>query len=182
MGLSEIAVILASSYPDSPFAQNVLNLLVHRPVDPKEALTLSPVSILAYLLTFLGGYVRSSCYHALGPLFTFEVGIQRNHKLITSGPYSIVRHPSYTSGAIALLGALLCHTIPGSWSIECSGIFTSWWTPYMITGCWVFAMTVASLVIGPRLDKEDALLRNHFGAEWDQYAKRVPHRLMPGIY
>ncbi|PPQ66603.1 hypothetical protein CVT24_006914 [Panaeolus cyanescens] len=182
VGLCEISVILASSYPYAPFAKNILALLVHRPVDSARELQLYPLSIFAYAVTFLGGYVRSSCYHALGPLFTFEVGIQNNHKLITTGPYSFVRHPSYTSGSMALLGALLCHTTRGSWAIECSGIFTSWWNGYMITGCWAFALVVASLVIGPRLDKEDSMLREHFGAEWDQYARRVPRKLIPGIY
>lgn len=33
---------------------------------------------------------------ALGNLFTFEVMIRKNHKLITDGPYAYLMHPSYT--------------------------------------------------------------------------------------
>lgn len=33
-----------------------------------------------------------------------------------------------------------------------------------------------------RLAAEDKVLSRHFGPEWDQWASRVPYKLIPGIY
>ena len=32
-----------------------------------------------------------------------------------------------------------------------------------------------------RMSKEDIVLRNHFGKEWDDWARRVPYSIFPGI-
>ena len=40
-------------------------------------------------------------------------------------------------------------------------------------------MTILGLV---RMKKEDAALRNQFGEKWDNWAKRVPYSIFPGIY
>jgi protein-S-isoprenylcysteine O-methyltransferase Ste14 len=33
-----------------------------------------------------------------------------------------------------------------------------------------------------RMSKEDIALRNQFGKKWDDWAKRVPYYIFPGIY
>ena len=33
-----------------------------------------------------------------------------------------------------------------------------------------------------RMSKEDIALRNQFGRKWDDWAKRVPCSLFPGVY
>ena len=33
-----------------------------------------------------------------------------------------------------------------------------------------------------RTPKEDMALRNQFGKKWDDWAKRVPYSIFPGIY
>ena len=33
-----------------------------------------------------------------------------------------------------------------------------------------------------RTSKEDIALRNQFGKKWDDWAKRVPYSIFPGIY
>ena len=43
----------------------------------------------------------------LGSLFTFVVGIRKGHKLVQSGPYAVLRHPSYTGLAVGLVGIAL---------------------------------------------------------------------------
>lgn len=115
-------------------------------------------------------------------MFTFELSLRKDHQLITSGPYSVVRHPSYTGGALALLGALSCYTSPGSWFIECSGLFPSSWTGSVVLSCWLIAILIAWLVVSPRLKKEDAMLKKQFGSQWDTWAANVPYRLIPGVY
>ena len=39
-----------------------------------------------------------------------------------------------------------------------------------------------SLFALARMSKEDIALRNQFGKEWDDWAKRVPYSIFPGIY
>jgi protein-S-isoprenylcysteine O-methyltransferase len=43
----------------------------------------------------------------LGRFFTTNVAIAADHKLIDTGPYRYIRHPSYTGGLMAMLGFTL---------------------------------------------------------------------------
>ena len=60
-------------------------------------------------MTILGGLIRYTCYKALGCMFTFEMSICRNHKLITSGPYAVVQHPSYVGAILVASGMMLIY-------------------------------------------------------------------------
>ena len=42
--------------------------------------------------------------------------------------------------------------------------------------------TFGSLYAMSRMSKEDMALRNQFGKKWDDWAKRVPYSIFPGIY
>jgi len=57
----------------------------------------------------LGGLIRLECYRQLGTMFTFEMSIRKDHMLVTSGPYGIVRHPGYTGILLVISGMLLLH-------------------------------------------------------------------------
>ena len=57
----------------------------------------------------IGGLIRYKCYRAMGTLFTFEMSIRKGHMLITSGPYAIVRHPSYAGVILVVIGMFLVH-------------------------------------------------------------------------
>ena len=39
--------------------------------------------------------------------------MQREHKLVTSGPYSVIRHSAYTGFALAVVGMLMSQMLPG---------------------------------------------------------------------
>jgi protein-S-isoprenylcysteine O-methyltransferase Ste14 len=122
------------------------------------------------------------CFRELGRQFTFHLALLEKHALITTGPYSIVRHPSYTAAVIVNIGIILWHTTPGSW-LRQSGL-------YMNTIVWVAAFLPAIMVIGGsiilgimvRPQIEDELLKKEFGKKWDEWAKRVPYRIIPGVY
>jgi protein-S-isoprenylcysteine O-methyltransferase Ste14 len=46
-----------------------------------------------------------------------------------------------------------------------------------------FSLAIAiSLFVLARMSKEDIALRNKFGKKWDDWAKRVPYSVIPGIY
>jgi len=158
-----------------------LAAIVVRTTSKPENIVITSAFLIAWILSMTGVLVRRSCYKALGRMFTFEISLRDNHRLVTSGPYSFVRHPSYTSGALALIGALLCETTPGSWAIECSGLFPPLLEPLVFL-CYIITGVVAFLVIAPRLEKEDMMLRKRFGLEWDDWAAKVPCRLIPGVY
>ena len=49
----------------------------------------------------------------MGSHFTFELTLQKDHKLVTSGPYRIVRHPSYIGIYAFYLGSDLVYLVPG---------------------------------------------------------------------
>jgi len=44
----------------------------------------------------------------LGRLFTFDVAIAEDHRVIDTGPYRYVRHPAYTGSLLSFVGLGLC--------------------------------------------------------------------------
>lgn len=138
--------------------------------------------IVAWAVAILGALLRRRCYQIMGEMFTFELSIRRHHKLVTTGPYSFVRHPSYTAAILAMFGAMMCHATPGSWIMECSGLLPPYWARLIIVVCCILSSVTGYLVVAPRLKEEDQMLHNHFGSEWEDWAKKVTYRLVPGVY
>src|SRR5262245_41572676 len=50
---------------------------------------------LGLVVAWLGMLLRLWAVRTLGPLFTTTVTVQPGHRVITGGPYRLVRHPSY---------------------------------------------------------------------------------------
>jgi len=44
------------------------------------------------------------------------------------------------------------------------------------------SLCMLCLVFTKRMNKEDAMLEENFGEAWRAWAKRVPYRLVPGVY
>lgn len=116
----------------------------------------------------------------MGTLFTFELSIRRGHKLITSGPYSYVRHPSYSGGILVLLGISICHLSPGSWLRECTSVIPH--SSFKLVSVLLVLVTGVSMATGMRVAKEEAMLKKEFGKQWEQWAADVPYKLLPGVY
>lgn len=76
------------------------------------------------------------------------------------GPYRLLRHPSYTGGLVAFLGA---------------GIALDSWLSVLAL---VFVPLLAVLV---RIHVEEAELVTALGPEYTRYASRT-HRLVPGLW
>ena len=60
--------------------------------------------VVGSMLTAAGGLLRLWCYQTLGRFFTWDLAVRKDHKLVTIGPYSIVRHPSYLGGTMMGVG------------------------------------------------------------------------------
>jgi protein-S-isoprenylcysteine O-methyltransferase Ste14 len=89
---------------------------------------------------------------ALGQQWSLAARIVEGHKLVTEGPYSIVRNPIYTG----MLGMLLA-----------TGLAVSHWIGL------VFAIAMYTIGTVIRVRSEERLLREMFGREFDEYARNV---------
>lgn len=65
------------------------------------------LTILGIALIVIGIAFRAWSINTLGDYFTATVQIKEKHQLITKGPYSIVRHPSYLGAWMAITGTSL---------------------------------------------------------------------------
>jgi len=178
--LLETSVILASQFPSYPLSQQILESLVNGPASLSNKIGFSPLFLAGFGSATLGGFIRYQCYRTLGRFFTYEVAIRDDHQLVTEGPYSVVRHPSYTAAIACCVGLGVCYASPGAWLRECRILETIWgqaamWL-YLVFEVYGIASIVARTVL------EDRLLRKQFGEQWDEWAKKVPYRMIPFIF
>lgn len=77
-------------------ATNVVLYLAPRVV-PAATIRAGAVAFAAGLAVLLAGIaLRGWSFRALGEYFTFSVKVSSDQPVITSGPYRLLRHPSYT--------------------------------------------------------------------------------------
>ncbi len=71
-------------------------------------------TLLGFGMIVLGISFRAWSVSRLGKYFTATVQIKEDHKLETTGPYSLVRHPGYAGAFLAITaGGPILHSIPG---------------------------------------------------------------------
>jgi len=89
------------------------------------------------------------------------VAIRDDHKLVTTGPFRIVRHPMYASMGLLGVSVLLA-------------------TGSVLAGASLVCLCVALGAL--RIDEEEALMRARFGAAHARYVREVPWRLIPYVW
>lgn len=115
---------------------------------------------VAIVLIAAGMALRGYAIFYLGRFFTVDVAVAPDHRLIDTGPYRYVRHPSYTGALLALLGLGL--SMGNALSILAISL------PLLIT--YVYRIRV-----------EEAALRAGLGEPYVEYCART-RRLIPGVF
>jgi protein-S-isoprenylcysteine O-methyltransferase Ste14 len=118
------------------------------------------LTVLGIIMICSGLLFRIYSITTLGKYFTATARATNQHILIQSGPYSIVRHPSYFGAIIVMVG------VP----VLLNNIVTLFST--------IIILTIAYAI---RINTEEKLLVSFFGNEYRQYSIHVK-RLIPYIW
>jgi len=109
--------------------------------------------VLTMVLAAFSVWFCSASIRTLGEQWSLAARVVEGHKLVTKGPYSIVRNPIYTG----MFGMLLA-----------TGLAVSHWIGLMI------AIVIFAIGTFIRVRSEERLLREMFGPEFEAYARKVP--------
>ncbi|TFK37913.1 hypothetical protein BDQ12DRAFT_698864 [Crucibulum laeve] len=131
--------------------------------------------VVGVLAVILATVIRRDCYNALGPLFTFDLTIHPQHRLVTERCYSYVRHPAYAGSLLLIWGLSLSHLTKGSWITECGPLHTglSRYSCAIIWSTWALSVCVS------RAKAEDQKMKEMFRDEWEAYTVAVPYWFFP---
>jgi len=110
------------------------------------------LDVLAPVLSIVSAWIGLSAVRMLGRQWSYTARLVEDHKLVTEGPYNLVRHPIYT----AMFGKLLA-----------TNFAFGHWIGLPIAG----GIFVAGTMI--RIRSEEKLLREAFGPQYEEYARRV---------
>ncbi|MFX1286776.1 MAG: methyltransferase family protein [Promethearchaeota archaeon] len=116
--------------------------------------------MLGTLMIIIGGLILCISRIILGRESSIVIGIETDHKLITKGPYHIIRHPIYTGASFLFLG----------YSFSFSSLI-----------CSIVILLILMLWLDKRITLEEKLLIQTFGKEYLNYMKYTK-RLIPFIY
>jgi protein-S-isoprenylcysteine O-methyltransferase Ste14 len=106
------------------------------------------VYLVGMALAVAGRVALGSSYR---PSSSVGATLAPDHRLVTSGPFAVVRHPMYLGLALAAIGAL--------------AVYRTWSTVLFV---------VQLPVLVARARREEELLARTFGEAWRRYAARVP--------
>jgi protein-S-isoprenylcysteine O-methyltransferase Ste14 len=114
---------------------------------------------LGLLLFYVGIGLRFYAMRVLGAYFTTTLAIAPGQVVVESGPYRLIRHPSYSGLLLTLLGLGLS--------------FTNWLSLLVLMGC-------ALIGCGYRIHVEERVLQERLGRPYQEYMRRTK-RLIPYI-
>jgi len=111
------------------------------------------LAVLTMVLAITTVWFCAAAIRALGEQWSLAARLIEGHRLVTEGPYRVVRNPIYTG----MFGMLLA-----------TGLAVSHWMGLLI------AIAVFAIGTAIRVRSEEKLLREAFGREFDEYARAVP--------
>lgn len=115
---------------------------------------------ISLLLIISGLLLRTWSIYTLGDFFTMHLSVQNKHKVINSGPYKYLRHPSY-------LGAFMIY-------IGIPFFLHAWFSS-------IVAVIILPIIWLRRIYYEEKMLVEKLGEEYLSYCKSVK-RIIPGIW
>lgn len=143
----------------------------------QNSVRLTPFFVIGVLAVILGTYIRLDCFRTLGQMFTFDLTIHPEHKLVTSRFYAYVRHPAYTGSLLLVFGLAFSHLTRGSWMTECGPLRTPGSAVVVWALWWLWTLCVGI----SRADAEDRQMQKLFKDEWNSYAASVQWWFLPGL-
>ena len=120
-------------------------------------------NLLLYLgsvLILVGMIIRFIAVITLGKFFTVNLAVHGNHRLIKTGLYKHIRHPSYSGSLLSFVGF---------------GLSLNNWISLII----ILVPILVTFI--NRINIEEKLLLGQFGSEYEEYKKKSK-RLIPMIY
>jgi protein-S-isoprenylcysteine O-methyltransferase Ste14 len=117
------------------------------------------VAAAAVALAWTGSLFAYWAQRTLGKEWSYTARLLEGHRLVTAGPYAIVRHPIYTSMLVMWIATALAVARP-----------------------WGIALGIVPMVWGTlvRVNIEDGLLRQAFGPAYEEWKKETP-AMIPGL-
>src|SRR5436190_5539605 len=115
---------------------------------------------LGVVVFVLGLALRAWAVRVLGRFFKFTVVVQAEHRVVDTGPYRLIRHPSYTGLLMVELGL---------------GIMLGTWLS--IPAC----LLPPLIAFTARLLTEECVLSRELGEPYRAYMARTK-RLIPGVW
>lgn len=113
------------------------------------------------VVLIIGGVIiRLAAIRSLGRFFTVNLSIDTEHRLIDTGLFKYIRHPSYAGSLLSFLGL---------------GLYFNNWI------CLFVIMIPVSSAFIYRINTEEKLLLRQPGLKYDEYLQKTK-RLIPFIY
>ena len=160
LGIARSFLLLDNQWPPLALSTQSWGAFLIRVLDQTTIRPNFAIITLAVLTFGLGFSLRLWAIRTLGRLFTFEIGIRPEHRIIEEGPYRTLRHPSYTGYLGMALGMGL---ISSSW------LFLG----LVLTGVVLFFVV--------RIYSEEKMLLQHFGPAYREYQSRTK-KLIPYLF
>ncbi|KAF9967679.1 hypothetical protein BGZ70_008657 [Mortierella alpina] len=120
----------------------------------------------------------------------YQLTIRPGHKLVKDGPYRLLLHPSYTAVVMNNTAVYMVLWNKGLWDVGASylasysGQDAVIVNPFGVNMGILVAILYGSLkarMFMGRYKKEEKMLQEHFGKEWDEYASKR-WRFVPFVY
>ena len=116
------------------------------------------IELIAFVLVLLGYWMITAVFRA-NSYASRVIEVDQSQKVISTGPYAVVRHPMYSSMIVLYL-----------------------FTPIALGSYWALIPTVLFLlVLIPRILGEEQELTEHLEG-YREYTRKVRYRLIPGLW
>lgn len=118
------------------------------------------MQVTGLLLIIFGSALFIWARRTLGNFYSGHLSVIEGQRLIQIGPYRFIRHPAYAGYLLIVLGLTLGYSSLAGFAA-------------------ILFLLLPSVIY--RIRVEDKLLAEHFGAQFEDYAKKIKH-LIPKVW